>query len=77
LSEVLAEFNAITQFSINNSNSMVSDDTLIKTRKTRTTHKNQPQQVAEKPRRGRIPKVVNTPEVRTKRKYVRKTPLTK
>jgi hypothetical protein len=75
--EVLDEFNAIAHFSINNSNSMVSDDTLIKTRKTRTTQKTQPQQVAEKPKRGRKPKVANTPEVRTKRKYVRKAPLTK
>jgi hypothetical protein len=75
--EILAEFNAIVHLSINNSNNMASDDIPIKERKTRTTQKTQPQQVAEKPKRGRKPKVANTPEVRTKRKYVRRVPLTK
>jgi hypothetical protein len=75
--EVQNEFNAIAQSSVTFSNSIVPDDTSVKVRKTRTTKKNQPQQVEEKPKRGRKPKAVNTPEARTKRKYVRKAPLTK
>ncbi|MDR0453313.1 MAG: hypothetical protein LBH05_00710 [Deferribacteraceae bacterium] len=76
-SEVQNEFNAIAQSSVFFSNSTVPDDAPVKERKTRTTKNTQPQQVAEKPRRGRKPKAVNTPEVRTKRKYVRRVPLTK